>query len=320
MALRLTSSTHRQVPRSVAGVLAELELLAPIVVDVDIIHSALQASGDPRADEDGRPAAVIDQLRRTGWLLPLRTRGLWEFAPGSRSGAFRSGDPFTELRAYLTRYPDRIAAVAMESAAFRRGLAGHPPAREVLAVDEWARSDTGLGDYRLVRLDLGKGAATDADGIPMHTVEALLVSMAAKPTGYKDWPNVRQWLTRAAAQAHVMEADEPTTNETAFPGPTGAPMRKLLEDMPAATWARAAYLLHAGLQPERAESLLAAGPGRPSGPVYLGPRSPRGHGDRVYDAMANVYDAVVMAGDSLQERPGSGSPMPAASAARPQRW
>ena len=78
-------------------------MLAPETVDRAMVQFALQSVGDPQAEIPDRVEAVIDGLRRSGWLLPMRTRGVWEFAPASRSGAFRSGDPFTELRAFLRR-------------------------------------------------------------------------------------------------------------------------------------------------------------------------------------------------------------------------
>jgi hypothetical protein len=174
-----------------------LELLAPEVVIVDDLREAVRATGDARADDDAYVYGVIDRLRRYGWLLPLRTRGTWEFAPAARSGAFRSGDPFTELRAYLTRHTDHSAAIAMESAALRLGYATHPPVREVLAVDEDAPRYGALSTYRLVRVDLGPDATGVFEGLACHTVEGLLVAIAVKPTGYHDWPNVAQWLPDA---------------------------------------------------------------------------------------------------------------------------
>jgi hypothetical protein len=50
------------------------------------------------------PADVaIRRLREHGWLLDLATRGVWEFAPAARAGAYGSGDPLVELRATLAR-------------------------------------------------------------------------------------------------------------------------------------------------------------------------------------------------------------------------
>lgn len=286
MPVKMTSGTARPVPRSLAAVLAELELLAPETVDRALIGQVLSAAGDPQADSPARVEDVIDRLRRAGWLLPLRTRGVWEFAPASRSGAFHSGDPFTELRAYLQRRPEDPAAVAMESAAFRRGLAQHPPSREVIAVDSAVRRAGSLGSYRLVTVTLGTRAATLVDGVPTHTMEALLVAMACKPGGYRDWPNVGLWLADAAAQ--IANAPTGTSNDdAAAQGVPGA--IELLQPAPVAAWARAAYLLRAAQQPDAARVLLEAAPGRPTGPVYLGPRTQA----KTYDATTGVYDTLL---------------------------
>ena len=286
MAVRMTAVTARPVPRSLAPLLAELELVAPETVDRALVQQVLEAAADPGAGSAGRVDVVIDQLRRAGWLLPLRTRGVWEFAPAARSGAFRSGDPFTELRAYLGRHPENTAAVAMESAAFRRGLAQHPPSREVLAVAVDVRRDGALGSYRLVAVDLGQRAATALDAVPVHTVEALLVSMAVKPGGYRDWPNVGLWLAQACATVVADRDHGPGTTDRAS-GVEG--MIELLQGRAVAAWARSAYLLRVGDQPAAAVALLAAVPGRPTGPVYLGPRG----GVAVYDAPTGVYDALL---------------------------
>jgi hypothetical protein len=289
MPVKMTSGTARPVPRSLSSVLAELELLAPETVDRTLMAQVLSAAGDPEAASPARVDDVIDRLRRAGWLLPLRARGVWEFAPANRSGAFRSGDPFTELRAYLLRHPEDPAAVAMESAAFRRGLAQHPPSREVIAVDSSVRRDGALGSYRHVRLTLGPRATTPRDGVPTHTVEALLVAMACKPGGYRDWPNVGLWLADAGSQIAdgAGRALTGEASDNAARGVTG--VLELLGNAPVAAWARAAYLLRAAHEPDVARALLEAAPGRPSGPVYLGPRNQA----KTYDAATGVYDALL---------------------------
>lgn len=288
MPVKMTSETARPVPRSLSAVLAELELLAPETVDRTLIGQVLTAASDPEAASPARVEDVIDRLRRAGWLLPLRARGVWEFAPASRSGAFRSGDPFTELRAYLQQHPEDSAAVAMESAAFRRGLAQHPPAREVIVVDSSVRRDGALGSYRHVRLTLGLRATTPKDGVPTHTLEALLVSMSCKPGGYRDWPNVGLWLADAAAAITNATAEHTVdAGVAAAQGLRG--VIELLQARPVTAWARAAYLLRVAQQPDAASALLDAAPGRPTGPVYLGSRT---HA-KTYDAATGVYDALL---------------------------
>lgn len=112
------------------------------------------------------------------------------------------------------------------------------------------------------------------------------MSMAVKPGGYRDWPNVGLWLTQACAEVASGAGEEPGTAESAV-GVEG--MIELLQGMPVAAWARAAYLLRQGHQHDASLVLLAAAPGRPTGPVYLGPRT----GARVYDAPTGVYDSLL---------------------------
>ena len=127
------------------------------------------------------------------------------------------------------------------------------------------------------------------DAVPVHTVEALVASMAIQPGGYRDWPNVGLWLTRACATV-VADSDVDLGTADGAVGVVGVEgMIELLQGMPVAAWARAAYLLRSGGQDNAAAVLLAAAPGRATGPVYLGPRT----GARVYDAPTGVYDALL---------------------------
>jgi hypothetical protein len=288
----MTSENGRYVSRYLSGVLAELELLRPEVVDIDLLQEILEGLGDPNAEteKEVHVVAIADRLRRSGWLLPLRTRGTWEFAPAARSGAFRSGDPFTELRAFLAKNPKQSASVAMESSAFRLGFASHPPQKETVAIGKEVRRDGALSSYRLVRLDLGPGAVGLLDAVPCHTVDALLVSMAIKPTAYRDWPNVSQWLTKAAATAHVLDEGRPQ-----------ASMQELLQRRPIASWARAAYLLKMGGNTDGTAQLLKAAPGGPTGPIYLGKRKSDSMPGPVWDQETGVYDSLLAANDTTQE-------------------
>lgn len=290
MAVRMTSPTARPIPRSLAPVLAELELAAPDLVDRPMVSEILARLAGAPAPEDlsHRVDTVIDALRRSGWLLPLSTRGVWEFAPAARSGAYRSGDPFLPLRAHLHRHPDERIAVAIESAAFLNGLAEHSPALEVIAVPDIGRGDGIYSRFRTVHLDLGRRAIRPVLGTPVHTVEALLVSMAAKPTGYRDWPNVATWLPEAIAQVLARE----TSVADGSPASGLAGCLELMNGRSAAVWARFAYLfVHVGDE-ETAGQVLAAGPERPPGPVYLGPRDRK---RRHYDRQTRVVDAVLSA-------------------------
>src|ERR1700680_956577 len=96
----------RPTPPRLAAVVQYLELFQPGILTLQEIQHYLRELG---MDDD--PAKIARDLQRHGWLLPLRTRGRWEFAPAARAGALPSGDPLVELRATLQRR-DLPAAVA----------------------------------------------------------------------------------------------------------------------------------------------------------------------------------------------------------------
>src|SRR5438128_12168136 len=106
----------RPVPSSLAPVVEELELRQPAVVTRSLL-TELGARTGARLS----PEAVAERLVRLGWLLPLRKRDAWEFAPAARAGAHRSGDPWIELRALLEHDPDAPVAVAFDSALWELG-------------------------------------------------------------------------------------------------------------------------------------------------------------------------------------------------------
>lgn len=70
----------RPVPARPAPVLEELELRQPVVVTRSLLTEILA-----QTQVSLPPEATAERLVRLGWLLPLRTRGAWEFAPGRPS-------------------------------------------------------------------------------------------------------------------------------------------------------------------------------------------------------------------------------------------
>ncbi|MBC5811304.1 MAG: hypothetical protein GIW95_10725 [Candidatus Eremiobacteraeota bacterium] len=260
-------STVRAIPSSLAGLLADLELDQPSIVsleDIERLASARHILTPPRE--------IARRLRGQGWLLPLRTRGFYEFAPGSRAGRFRSGDSFTELRATLRRKNFPIA-LAHESAAWVRGLSQHQPDQPIIAVSKGTDVPQALAEYRIVR-QTAKLPHDQISDLPVWPLESLLVLMAARPTLYRDWANVNEWLPRAVRKARLPE------------------LLIELESMSAATWVRLAYLFDRSGNSAIAGHLMHQKPNA-SGPVYFGPD--RRHGIR--DANFNVIDSLLCRAD-----------------------
>ncbi|MBI4730068.1 MAG: hypothetical protein HY775_11325 [Acidobacteria bacterium] len=136
---------------------------------------------------------AVDRLVRLGWLLPLRTRDSWEFAPAARAGRFRSGDPWIELRALLQHEPDAPVAVAFESAAWVLGHSSHQPSVPVLAHRRGWRPRRSLGGMRTVTHEWALPLRT-VSGLPVWCEATVVVAAADRPAAQGDWANADDWL------------------------------------------------------------------------------------------------------------------------------
>jgi hypothetical protein len=98
-----------------------LELDQPRVVTMPELAQIAVETG---ASEPGDgPSKLVYRLQELGWLGSVRTKGVWEFIPGARAGAYSSGDRFIEFRAQHAAHPGWPGVLAMESAATLLGLA-----------------------------------------------------------------------------------------------------------------------------------------------------------------------------------------------------
>lgn len=262
--------TARSTSPGLAPLLELFELEQPRV-----LTAAGLAEYADQAGVDWPTNVIAQRLRERGWLLPLSTRGVWEFAPAARAGAFGSGDPLIELRAVLARDPDAPLAVAAESAAYLHGLASRRPETECFGGPPGFRPPKSLGTYRLVRWSTTSPPAR-REGLPVWAIATLLSFMASRPAGYHDWPNVGEWLVQAAA---AVEVDELTAE---------------LDGQSAASWARAAYLLARGGADSSARTLMRHAP-KGAGPHYLGDRGTPGRYHATYDVIDSTGFEVTSA-------------------------
>lgn len=246
----------RTIPPSLASVVEQLELDGASIVTV---ADLARISGPNPSDDAARQVAY--ELQRAGWLGRLRTKNAWEFLPGARGGPIGSEDRLVEFRARRATDPGWGGVLAMESAATLHGLAQRLPAQEVVALPHGETFPKALsGDWRYVRLDLGPNGATLVNELPTWTVDALIVGVATRPSGYRDVAGLGQWLELAAERVDTEAVID------------------LLKTQNAATRQRAAYLLSAALFREKVDEVLRAYP--PHQPVWLGPRTTGGHFDR----------------------------------------
>ena len=160
-------SIERSVPRSVAPLLEALELEQPTLVTLSLLDELIdQTKSSTTAAHGAR------MLRERGWLLPLRSPGVWEFAPGARAGAFGGGDPFIELRARLATRPFD-GAVAAESAAWLHGLSTRSPDPHVIGAPPEVHIPKSLDHFRVVRWS-GTETYDDHEGLPVWSVSLRL--------------------------------------------------------------------------------------------------------------------------------------------------
>lgn len=259
----------RTIGRSTAEVVEQLELDGDLVVTLARLADVLRQGG--QEPDDAAVRRVAYDLQRGGWLGPLRTRGVWEFLPGARGGAFGSGDRFIEFRAQRAVNPGWCGTLAMESAASVLGLAQRIPEREVVALDAASALPKALeGQWRFVRLAMPADGRTVRDSLPTWTLEGLIVGIATRPSSYQDLPGLGQWLPEAAGRVN---ADI---------------VISLLAEARSATRQRAAYLLGAGGNVEGRSSILTAYPATSA--VWFGPRV---GGAGVFDSEAQVNDTAL---------------------------
>jgi len=255
--------TARSASASLSRLLELLELEQPRVVTLDDVEALALEAGITWP-----PRAVVQRLRQRGWLLDLKTRGVWEFAPAARAGAYGAGDPLIELRATLARRRDAPFAVAAESAAYLLGYAGRRPRPDAISAPAGMTVPPALRDYRVVRW-AARSPLERREDLPVWGAATLLAFMTTRPSQYHDWPNVGEWLARAVAAA----------------GLDG--LRAELRGRPRSAWARAAYLLSVGGQAARGSDLLSdAPPGK--GPHFLGPRDRQGRHATPFDVIDSI--------------------------------
>jgi hypothetical protein len=252
--------TGRPSTPALSRLLELLELEQPRVVSRDGLEHLAQEAGVHWPIN-----VVLQRLRERGWLLDLKTRGVWEFAPAARAGPYGAGDPLIELRATLARRSSAPFAVAAESAAYLLGYVSRRPAREVVGMPAHVTVPPALRAYRVVRWE-PRAPLAERESLPVWSPTTLLAFLAARPSIYRDWPNVGEWLRAAVGAAD------------------GDLLRVELAGRSRAAWARAAYLLDVGGQSAAAAQLMQDAPGG-AGPYYLGSRDRAGRHSKAFDVI-----------------------------------
>ena len=257
--------TARSVPARLAPLVEELELRQPRIVTKAMLSEIMEGKGLAFG-----PAVAAHRLQQQGWLLSLKTRDAWEFAPASRAGRIGAGDPLIELRATLIHRPELPVSIAYDSAAWLHGLARRPPGREVISLPSRIVPPPSLREFRITR-GRGRLKPISLDDLPTWRVETLLVLMGERPSAFRAWPTVVEWLAEAVER---LDSDL---------------VLRELADRGVPTWARTGYLLDCGGGGELAGRILDEMPPRGTGPYYLGRRGVPG----VFSNRWNVRDSVL---------------------------
>jgi hypothetical protein len=255
----MEKTTARTISPGIAKLVEELELARPRVITTPEIAAFARSHGI-----DGNPSETARNLRLQGWLLPLRAHGVWEFIPGSRAGRLGSGDTYIELRATLAKHHDFPGQLAYETAAWLHGLSARKPAKPVLSLPSTTSAPPSLAsEYRIVS-HRPRLPAIQIDALPVWTIETLLVGMAKRPTSYRDWMNVPEWLSAAVARCNP------------------ARLAQELEEQPQSVVTKKTYLLAYGDAPANLLGCCKVPPREQRQVVYFGPRTRPGRYVKAY--------------------------------------
>lgn len=192
------------------------------------------------------PQQAARALRERGWLFPLPVKGAWGVATGFSAPHMGA---FVVLRARLSVNPGTEACVGGRSAAEVRGWLRRPTSAAIgFPVNE--RVPWCLAAYAVCRWS-SRIPMDVLHGLPVWKPETLLAYMGTRP-GRFPWTDIAEWLPEACSDVdpELVAAE--------------------LLGRPAAAWARTAYLIHRGSQPDTAAALSAQGPPLDGGPFYFG--------------------------------------------------
>lgn len=189
----------RTLPRSLAGIVEDLELDQPAIVTLATIA---EIAG--RRSLRSEPKLLAARLRNHGWLLPTGVRGAWEFAPGAHAGPYGRGDPFMTVHAVLCLHPDLEVVIALGTAAWAHGYADRLPTHPELASPRGSpQVPAALARLARVTTYTSRLEPVVLKGIATHRVESVLVQLAEHPSDVRSWSSVQEWLPALAADADV---------------------------------------------------------------------------------------------------------------------
>ena len=283
-----TATADRRIPGWASALVGQMARDRPAVVTHEDIS---QRSAALRLNRD--PGATIAELRRLGWLVALPVKGTWAFVPPGQASV---ADPYLPLRAWQASDDQAEFLLAGEAAAWHLGYLDR---RSEGRIAVWKPGNVRLPDglrphVSVVSLKWGPAPLAEmrpsaaflarrrldlvswSGGLPAFGPEALVVQLSARPASFKPWADL---------VAHLEQVVDDCDDDK---------LARLLAAQTASAWQRAAYLLHAGGQPERGMALLAR---RPAGAMpkvsFDHPDTARGVHRSVWVPQYSVVDRLV---------------------------
>lgn len=262
---RYSSRKNRTISGSLAPIIEQLELKGENLVILD----------DLRAIRPDSPDATIrriaHELVERCWFEPLTVKGAYEFIPGAAAGAYRSGDPWLDLKAALRLNADLQVHVGFSSAAWLRGYKPRAPDRQIVVGTRQPKPPPSLSKvYTVVKTDGNRLFGSEQlKDFPVATVERILVEAVWRP----DLMDLRTdigWLSKLifdATPTIVVDYLEKLSVKSA--------------------WSRAGYLVDIVDHSELRDMIRLRFPS-PAGPFYLGDSSLTDH----YVSEWRLYDNV----------------------------
>jgi predicted transcriptional regulator of viral defense system len=249
------------------------DALAPIIELFELKGDKLVVLDDLR---NIRPEAndttirkIAFELVERGWLEPLAVQGAYEFIPGSAAGAFRSGDPWLELRAALKLNPDLRTHVGFSSAAWLRGYKSRAPDRQIIVGSRQPKPPPSLSKvYTVVKTHSKRlFGSEELRNLPVATTERIFVEVVWRPD-LMDLRSDFRWISK------LISDSDPSV------------VIKFLERLSIqSAWFRAGYLTDLLTHPELRDMIQSRKPSS-TGPFYFGSSSRTEH----YVSEWNLYD------------------------------
>ena len=183
----MVNNMTRTISKSMAGILEDLELDSKTYVTLDELAELAK-----RHEVSTEPSMIASRLKKSGWLLPTKQRGVWEFASASMAGPYSKNDPLMEIKAFKLLNPGLDCYVCLQTAAWTLGLADRVPAHKELAFSRIPRKQMpdSITAYKYTPVLEIKNVR----GVSCLAPESIIVHIATKPDLVQSWESVMEWL------------------------------------------------------------------------------------------------------------------------------